>query len=86
MIPGFSLPFRRDRTENGGGLLLYIRQGIPAKSLQNINITGGNESLFGEMNLYKKKLLIGGTYNPNKSLISSHIDCRSKRIDYFIPN
>ena len=62
----------------GGDLPLYIRQGIPAKSLQNINITCDNESLFGEVNLYKKKWLIGGTYNPNKSLISSHIDRRGK--------
>ena len=28
-IPGFSSPFRLDRTERGGGLLLYIRGGYP---------------------------------------------------------
>ena len=31
LIPGFSKPFRKDRNRHGGGLLLYIREDIPAQ-------------------------------------------------------
>ena len=31
LMPGFLPPFRLDRSKNGGGLLLYVREDIPAK-------------------------------------------------------
>ena len=31
LISGYSPPFRLDRTANGGGLLLYVREHIPSK-------------------------------------------------------
>ena len=33
-IPGFSTPFRYDRSGNAGGLLFYVRQDIPAKIIK----------------------------------------------------
>ena len=36
-IPGFSNPYRLDKTSNGGGLLLYKREDIPSKMLQTHN-------------------------------------------------
>ena len=32
LIEGFHSPFRFDRNRNGGGILLYVREDIPAKS------------------------------------------------------
>ena len=33
LIKGFSDPFRTDRNLNGGGILFYVREDIPAKLL-----------------------------------------------------
>ena len=34
-IPGFSPPYRKDRSDRGGGVLLYLRQDIPSKLLNH---------------------------------------------------
>ena len=55
-IPGFATPYRLDRTANGGGLLMYIREHIPSRA---VNIKPHNQSfecIFMELNLYKKKI------------------------------
>ena len=31
MINGFSAPFRLDRNDKGGGIILYIREDIPSR-------------------------------------------------------
>ena len=36
LIEGFSVPFRLDRAAKGGGILLYIREDIPSKSISHI--------------------------------------------------
>ena len=84
-IPGFSPPYRKDRSDRGGGVLLYLRQDIPSKLL---NHTHGPcdedfETLFIEINLHKKKWLIVGSYNPKKSMILNHTSFMSKNLDYF---
>ena len=87
LIPGFSEPYRRDRTENGehgGGLLLYVSVNIPSKMIQSPCIEGNNESLFVEINLYKKKWIVGGTYNPSKLTTQNHINYLSKCLDSFV--
>ena len=33
-IDGYHTPFRYDRNGNGGGILLYVREDIPAKVIQ----------------------------------------------------
>ena len=33
-IPGYSAPYRLDRSGNGGGILLYVREDIPSKELK----------------------------------------------------
>ena len=70
-LSGFSEPFRFDRTQHGGGLLVFIRENIPCKCL-NINISF-IEALFIELNLREKKWLLCCLYNPHKSMISKHL-------------
>ena len=72
LIPGYTTPYRADRTINGGGILLYVREDIPSKIVYNQEILPNIECFFVEINLFKKKWLIGGTYNPSKDLISNH--------------
>ena len=85
LIPGFSIPFRKDRNGNGGGILLYARNDIPSKMISNNNPPFENnyENIFIEINLYKKRWLIGCSYNPTKAMIYDHTNYLSKCLDHF---
>ena len=52
LIEGFPSPFRFDRNKTGGGILLYVREEIPAKVLSHDFPTA--ESFFVEIILHKK--------------------------------
>ena len=82
---GFSTPYRMDRNGNGGGIILYVREDVPSKEITCYPNRGDIESIFVEINLYKKKWLIGGTYNPCKTMISNHINVLSKFMNHFAP-
>ena len=80
LIKGFSAPYRFDRNSKGGVLLFYIRKDIPSKILtysSNCDI----ETLLVEINLRKRKWLLNGSYNPNKSQISHHLECLNSLLD-----
>ena len=49
VLEGFSKAFRIDRNKNGGGILLFVREGIPGRliSIEKVPI----ESFFTEINL-----------------------------------
>ena len=52
LLPGFSEPFRYDRNQFGGGILVFVRADIPC---YNLNIKRLSiEALFIEINLRKK--------------------------------
>ena len=50
-IDGFTNPYRLDRNQNGGGIMLYIREGIPSKSLTEIKLDNEIENIFIGINL-----------------------------------
>ena len=83
LLDGFTKPYRLDRCSNGGGILLYIRDDIPARLLSNSNKT---ETIFVEINFRKKKWLICASYNPHKGNISNHLHHLSKGLDNYIGN
>ena len=78
IIPGFTSPYRFDRTKDGGGTLVYIREDIPSKLLNISYIASGIECLGIEVNLRKVKWLVVCSYNPHKSYISNHLENLSK--------
>ena len=55
-IDGYHKPVRYDRNGNGGGILLDVREDIPAKVIHCDFPT--SKSLFVEINLHKKMWLI----------------------------
>ena len=71
-MAGYSEPYRFDRNQHGGGLLVYVREDIPSHILKTRLIS--LEALFIEINLRKKKWLLCCSYNPHKSLISKHLN------------
>ena len=54
-IDGFKTPYRLDRNQNGGGVMLYIREDIPSKSLTEIKLDNEIENIFIEINLRSNK-------------------------------
>ena len=66
-IDNFYSPFRLDRNKYGGGLLLYIREGIPSKLLNSYTENSEIENMFIEINTRSKKC----SYNTNVSKIQN---------------
>ena len=58
-------PLRADRNQHGGGLLIYIRDGIPARVVAIRTLTSKEmEIKVVEINLHKTKWLLIGIYRP----------------------
>jgi len=83
-LQGYSTPYRLDRTANGGGLLLYLRNDIPTKPLSLIE--SNIECIISDVTISKKKWLLVGTYNPNKSQISNHLVALGKNLGHYLPH
>ena len=56
--------FRKYRNAHGGGIIVYIREHIPAKIINNTNLPNDIEGIFIELNLKNNKWLLFGTYHP----------------------
>ena len=79
-IEVFTTPYRYDRNDKGGGLLLSIREDIPSHLLQckpQCNL----ESLSVEINLRKRKWFLNCWCNPHRNSFSSHLECLNRAID-----
>lgn len=63
-MPGFKLPFRRDRDKNGGGLMIFANENLLTKELTSFKVQNGIELITLEINLRKKKYLLLYTYRP----------------------
>ena len=83
-ISGFSRPFRLDRNSNGGGIMLFVREDIPAKLI--FTEVSPIEGFYVEIILTKQKWLICCSYNPCKHNIREHIEALRKSVDLFSSN
>ena len=86
IIDGFHEPFRKDRLDNGGGLLIYINEDIPMKELDLHTFPDDIEGMFIEINLGKRKWLLFGSYHPptNKSGDEYYIKHVERALDLYI--
>ena len=61
---------------------MSIHQDIPSTTL-NYSFNCDIETLLVEINLRKRKWLLNGSYNPNKSRTSHHLEClNSPLVEY----
>ena len=81
VIQGFAAPFRLDRTNTGGGILVYVRDDIPSKLLNISYVSFEIECLSIEINVCKTKWLLICSYSPHKNNISNHLMNLNKIID-----
>ena len=63
-FPGFSsyTLFRKGRNQHGGGLIFYVNQDIPCKTINTFNFPNSLEVLPLVINLRNKKILVIGCY------------------------
>ena len=71
-------PLRRDHDQYGGGLLVFVREDIPAKHLSSESTP--IEGIYVELNFPKKNSLCC-TYNPNRNIITNHLDALKRSLD-----
>ena len=79
VIEGFSALYRLDRKCLGGGVMLFLREGIPYNllTIEEKPI----ESFYVELNLRNSKWLVNCSYNPHKNSIGNHLDRISESLD-----
>ena len=85
LLHGFRAPYRLDRKSKGGGILLCIREDIPSRLLNSKSETG-IEIISVKINLGKRKWFLNYSCNPNKNLISNHLECLNRIRDEFSKN
>ena len=67
------MPFRADRNDKGGGLLLYVKENIPCKII-SVNFISEIEAIVLEINLKKRKWLLLEIYNPHKEMTNTFLN------------
>ena len=84
LIPGFENTIRLDQSSTGGGIILYIREGVPFKLLKSNCLSANTEAFLGELKINKKKWLLCCSYNPHKALIEKHMNELGKALDIYL--
>ena len=91
LLEGFKCPYRLDRNRCGGGILLYVREGIPYRLLNGHKFPHDIEGLFVEINLRKTKWLLCEIYHPPSQNdkyffdnLGTALDIYSDKYDKFI--
>ena len=80
-IDGYTTPYRLDRDSNVKGILLYVRDDIPSKVLENTDFGSEIEPMFVEITIRKVIWLISGSYNPHKAYIKKHLQDLGKNLE-----
>ena len=81
-MEGYST-YRLDRDRNGGGILVFIREDIPCKILQEHNLPEGIEALPIEINLRKTTFLLLAIYHPPSQSKKYFLECITKILDKY---
>ena len=83
-LEGYQMPLRLDRNSDGGGIIVYIREGIPCRKIKSHNPFGDLEGVFFEINLRKNKWLFFGGYKPKKENIVNFLTNVSSTLEHFL--
>ena len=79
-IEGSQEPIRIDRNKNGGGIMIYIRDGLAAKEIKSHRLRTV-EGTFIKLVIRNSKWLIMAGYNPDKKKIGNFLNEIGKEVD-----
>ena len=82
LIQGYKKPYRKDRDINGGGILVYVRDGMPSKEVKLIDIGDNTERIFVELNFRKSKWLLLAAYKPPDVSKANCFENITKALDF----
>ena len=80
---GYSKPYRKDRSLGAGGLLMYVNENIPSRTLNEHTLPNDVEIMCVELNLRKQKWVVMGVYRPPNMNERYFLDHLSRVIDYY---
>ena len=83
LLPGYQKPFRLDCTSRSGGLLTYVKNGIPARLLTKFDFDSSMQIIPIELNLRKAKWLIFNIYKPPKQDSKFFLNILSEAIHFY---
>ena len=70
-MDGYSTQYRQDLSIVSGGVIIFVREDLACKKVNDINVSG--EGIFLELNLRKIKWLLFGGYNHKKANIDKFL-------------
>ena len=80
-IEGFSRPIRLDRDRNGGGVIIFIRDGLTCRELKPRLLYPEVECTLLEISIRQCKWLVVVGYNPQKENIDNFLDKLGREVD-----
>ena len=83
-LEGYTMPYRLDCSEDGGGIMIFVREEIPSRSIDPSPLTNGTESPFIEINLGNRKWFFSGIYIPHKNLVPIHLEKNGHTLDLYL--
>ena len=84
-IEGYARPIRLDRTRNGGGLIIFVRDDLTCKELKPRVLYPELECTFLELRVRQSKWLVLVGYNPHKEKIKDFLDKIGQELDKMVP-
>ena len=84
LFEGYTMPYRLDRSEHGGRIMIFVREDIPSLSIDPSPLTNGTESLFMEINLRNRKWFFSGIHIPHKHLVPIHLEKNGHTLDLYL--
>ena len=79
-IEGFQEPIRLDRNKNGGGIMIFIRDGLDGKEIKSHRLKNA-EGTFIKLVIRNTKWLIMAGYNPDKKKIGHFLNIVGRELD-----
>ena len=83
-MDGFSRPIRLDRDKNGGGVIIFIRDGLTCRELRPRSLYPDLECTLLEISIRQCKWLVVVGYNPQKENIPRFLDRLGGEVDKYL--
>ena len=83
LIPNFKTPFRLDVSQNKGGLLVYVKNGIPSRQLSNSSLPNDIQIIIVEIRLNKTKWLALLIYRSPSQNLEYFLNNLSFLLDFY---
>ena len=83
LIKGFQEPLWLDINRNSGGLLIYIKSSLPAKTLSNYTLPSDIRAIPFKLNLKKRKWLFLSIYKLPSQNSQYFLNSISNMLDYY---